>query len=111
MTRLERRFLSRRVCGLCERSLDRIDTPRDCGAIGDRCSDDVISERRQRCLETYKPRTRINPPPSPAGLLPGKPGNDRLSNGPRVRRGNHHPGRKRESAQDDRRHGETAPPI
>lgn len=53
LTKGEKRFLSRRVCGLCEQPLTR----KDCGAmLFPKCSAEVIADRRARCLKTYKPR-------------------------------------------------------
>jgi len=56
-TRLQKRFLSRHICWLCELPLDR-----DwCGAIGERCPQAVIEQRRADCLATYKPRAKVQP--------------------------------------------------
>ena len=52
LSRLERLYLSRRACFLCEARLDRD----ECFAIGERCSQAVRDERRRKCLATYKPR-------------------------------------------------------
>ena len=56
LSRLEKRFLSRRICWLCEQQLD---LPR-CGSMyGDTrqdCTKDIRVERRKECLKTYKPR-------------------------------------------------------
>jgi hypothetical protein len=58
MNKLEKRFLSRRGCFLCEARLDQ-DV---CGAIGDRCSKEMMEKRRRDALKTYKPRRpRLNP--------------------------------------------------
>lgn len=54
LTKNQRRFLSRRVCALCDMPLDRD----GCGAIFQQCSEQVRKDRRERCLATYKPRTR-----------------------------------------------------
>ena len=50
----EKRFLSRRVCWLCEQRLDR----NECLAFIGRCTPEQMAERRRKCLETYKPRRR-----------------------------------------------------
>jgi len=52
LSKLEKLFLSRRVCGLCEQALHR----NSCGAIWDGCKDSDIISRRKSCLETYRPR-------------------------------------------------------
>lgn len=54
----QRRFLKRRVCGLCEHRMDHA----GCGAIyrdqmKDTCTLETRRERRKACLATYKPRT------------------------------------------------------
>ena len=54
LTKLQKRYLHRHVCWLCELPLDR----NDCGAMGDRCTHEEIEERRARCLAHYKPRPR-----------------------------------------------------
>ena len=67
MTPLEKRFLRRRVCALCEQRLDRD----SCAALfSPRCSPELIAERRRKCLETYKPRPnrRRTTPPQRAKL-------------------------------------------
>lgn len=53
LTRAERRFLSRRVCWLCEQRLDR-----DVCLARYRptCSPEEMATRRRLCLRTYKPR-------------------------------------------------------
>jgi hypothetical protein len=52
-------YLSRRVCGLCEQSLDRIKTPKDCCSMfGERCTQEIIDRRRDDCLSNYKPRKK-----------------------------------------------------
>jgi len=52
LNKLEKLFLSRRVCGLCEQALDR----NLCGSIWGGCEDSDIISRRKSCLKTYKPR-------------------------------------------------------
>ena len=52
LTRLERGFLSRRICGLCEIQLHR----GCCGGIWERCLDDTMITRAKNALKTYKPR-------------------------------------------------------
>jgi len=54
MNKHEKRFLSRRVCFLCEQKLDRV----GCGSpfVNMRCSPEVMETRRQNCLKTYRPR-------------------------------------------------------
>lgn len=54
--RLVRRYLSRRVCWLCEQRLDRINKPGDCCAIDHRCAQETIDKRRASCLAGYRPR-------------------------------------------------------
>ena len=52
LTKKEKRFLSRRICGWCEQSLDR-----DwCAAIWEKCSEETRAKRVEDCLQTYKPR-------------------------------------------------------
>jgi hypothetical protein len=52
-TRLQKRYLSKRVCWLCEIPLDSD----YCGAIwGDRCSRETVEKRRADCLAHYRPR-------------------------------------------------------
>ena len=59
LTKNERRYLSRRVCGLCEMPIDRD----NCGSIyGPPCSEEVRRDRRARCLSEYKPRTKASQP-------------------------------------------------
>jgi hypothetical protein len=62
MTKGERRFLSRRVCGWCEMPLHRD----SCQALYDPCSSETIALRRRRCLETYRPRSRFTEPKTKA---------------------------------------------
>lgn len=56
LTKHEKRFLSRRICALCEIPLSRD----CCGAIfhGANCTPDSRTKRREACLATYKPRER-----------------------------------------------------
>jgi hypothetical protein len=54
LTRLEKRYLSRYLCFLCEARLDRD----DCYATGWRCPEKVMIKRRADCLKNYKPRSR-----------------------------------------------------
>jgi len=58
LTKNQKRYLSRRVCGLCEQQLNRINTPQDCCPMfgGERCSQEIIDERRSDCLSNYKPK-------------------------------------------------------
>lgn len=51
---LKKRYLSRRVCALCEHPAD---VP-GCGNFYEACPEDVRVERRERCLNEYKPRPR-----------------------------------------------------
>jgi hypothetical protein len=52
--RLIRGYLKRHICWLCELPLHR-----DwCGAIGERCSVEVMAARRADCLRHYRPRRR-----------------------------------------------------
>jgi hypothetical protein len=56
LTRLQKRYLSRRICWLCEQPLDR-----DwCGAIYEQCPEEVREERRLDCLKHYRPRKASN---------------------------------------------------
>lgn len=51
--RLERQYLSRRVCALCEH---RLDLP-GCGVLfDDPCQEDIRIKRRNKCLSKYRPR-------------------------------------------------------
>lgn len=52
LTRLQRLYLSRRVCGWCDMPLHRD----SCGAIYERCSTGTRAKRRARCLAQYKQR-------------------------------------------------------
>jgi hypothetical protein len=54
LTPAEKRFLSRRVCWMCEQRLDQ-DV---CLTRYEewRCTPEQMAERRRKCLETYKPR-------------------------------------------------------
>lgn len=54
LSKLEKLFLSRRMCGFCEQLLNR----NSCGSIycDNECTDSDIINRRKRCLKTYKPR-------------------------------------------------------
>lgn len=52
-TKLQRRYLSRRVCFLCEQPLNSD----YCGAIFEgKCAPEVIEQRRSDCLKEYRPR-------------------------------------------------------
>jgi len=55
LTRNEKKFLSRRVCALCEHPLDR----EGCSAIYGHCSEETRLRRREKCLATYKPRKKV----------------------------------------------------
>jgi hypothetical protein len=51
-TRLQKRYLHRHVCWLCEQPLDR-----DwCGAMFERCSQEIMDKRRADCLTHYRPK-------------------------------------------------------
>jgi hypothetical protein len=52
LTKLERRYLSRRFCMLCEARLDRD----SCSSIYGKCKKENRDERRANCLAEYKPR-------------------------------------------------------
>jgi hypothetical protein len=54
-TKLQKRYLKRFVCFLCEQPLSRD----DCAAIyGDwKCTAEIIEQRRADCLTHYRPRT------------------------------------------------------
>jgi hypothetical protein len=54
LSKLEKRFLSRRCCGLCDHPLDQA----GCSAIYEACPEELRMDRRTRCLKTYKPRRR-----------------------------------------------------
>jgi hypothetical protein len=54
LDRLARRYLSRRVCWLCEYRLDRA----GCGAIWEPCSAEVRARRRAACLKSYRRAAR-----------------------------------------------------
>jgi hypothetical protein len=57
VTKNERRYLSGRVCMLCDMPLDR----ENCGSIyGPPCSEEVRNARRAKCLAGYKPRSRTS---------------------------------------------------
>ena len=50
-----RRYLSRRVCWLCDQPLSR-DV---CAAFYETCTEGVRKLRRESCLAEYKPRKRL----------------------------------------------------
>jgi hypothetical protein len=52
LTKLQKRYLSRRICGFCDMRLDQD----GCGALWGGCSPDEQERRRQNCLSHYKPR-------------------------------------------------------
>ena len=52
LTRLERKWCSRRMCVLCEQPLSED----YCGGIFDRCPQEVMDQRRGSALATYRPR-------------------------------------------------------
>ena len=52
LTKLERKYLSRRLCMLCEARLDRD----HCYAIYETCTKENRDQRRADCLTEYKPR-------------------------------------------------------
>lgn len=52
LTKNEKRYLSRRGCGLCEQFLDRP----GCSSIYGGCTERERVDRRERCLKQYKPR-------------------------------------------------------
>lgn len=53
LDKYQRRYLSRRMCALCDHSLDQP----GCGAcMGPACPEEVRIERRMRCLAAYRPR-------------------------------------------------------
>jgi hypothetical protein len=56
-TKLEKRYLSRRVCAWCEMPLDR----EGCAAIYDECPPEVRLRRRLDCLSHYRPRPPSRP--------------------------------------------------
>lgn len=56
LTKLEKRFLSRRECAWCEH---RLDWP-GCSAIYEKCSPTQQAARRSRALKTYRPRKRVS---------------------------------------------------
>lgn len=63
-SRLDRRYLSGFMCGLCEQRLDRA----SCGSIfGPRCSEEVREKRRRDCLMHYKPRPTHHIPDGETG--------------------------------------------
>jgi len=51
-TRNERRYLSYRICGLCELPLHRD----YCGASYGKCTAEQMDTRRRKCLQEYRPR-------------------------------------------------------
>ena len=54
LTENARRYLSRRMCWLCDQPLSRD----DCGAIYEKCTVGIRNLRRETCLAEYKPRKR-----------------------------------------------------
>lgn len=53
LDKYQRRYLSRRVCALCEHRLDHV----GCGAcLGPPCDEATRVFRRAQCLKQYKPR-------------------------------------------------------
>jgi hypothetical protein len=60
----QRRYLKRRVCGLCEQSLLRDSCGSCFGAGGDgTCTPELRADRLKRCLAEYRPRKKLAPPP------------------------------------------------
>lgn len=60
LDKYERRYLSRRVCGLCEWPLSEVGCGAylpgpDCEAV-EACEEQLRIDRRERCLKEYKPR-------------------------------------------------------
>jgi uncharacterized protein with PIN domain len=49
LTKLERRYLKRRVCMLCDQPLSSV----GCGAIFDECPEEVRVDRRKDCLKHF----------------------------------------------------------
>jgi hypothetical protein len=54
LTKLQKRFLSRRICAWCDH---RLDWP-GCSAIYSKCSPAEQEKRRRAALKTYKPRLK-----------------------------------------------------
>lgn len=56
LDKYQKKYLSRRVCWLCEWPLDR----KGCGTYGgmEACPEDARVERRDKCLAEYKPRPK-----------------------------------------------------
>lgn len=52
LTKLERQYLSRRVCYLCEAKLNTD----HCYAVYEKCTKETRDKRRADCLSHYKPR-------------------------------------------------------
>jgi hypothetical protein len=55
LTRLERAYLARHVCWLCDQRLDRDSCA---AAFGPPCSRSQRHQRRMDCLKHYRPRRR-----------------------------------------------------
>jgi hypothetical protein len=57
LTKNQRRYLRRKVCGLCDMPLSED----SCGSIyGPACTKEFLKDRRTRCLLEYKPRQPVN---------------------------------------------------
>jgi hypothetical protein len=54
LTKLERKYLSRHICWLCEIKLHN----GYCGGF-EKCPEDVMAKRRADCLAEYKPRRSL----------------------------------------------------
>lgn len=52
MTKNEKRFLAKHVCGWCGQRMDND----DCAALFEKCSAATRAKRRAKCLQGYKPR-------------------------------------------------------
>jgi hypothetical protein len=54
LTRNEKRYLAKFQCAWCDQRIDQD----CCGAIYEKCSNEVIAKRREECLTKYKPRKK-----------------------------------------------------
>ena len=70
LTRLEKAWLKRRVCWLCEMRLDR----NACGSMGARCTTEQHDARRGKALASYKPRAALAPTAPQIGQDDGEEG-------------------------------------
>lgn len=54
LDKYQKRYLSKRCCGLCDHPLDQI----GCGSFYEACPEQTRIDRRDNCLQKYNPRRR-----------------------------------------------------